>query len=173
MQYLSNGAVTALGPAQVTALDAGCQVCGTAAYAPGPGPNPFALAYFNSEPTANGTNLGDQLNTGSYTFSSPAPQTLNTSIVRLDWAPSSKHRIFGRGGFQKDTLAGTQQFPGQPASSVLVDNSKGMIFGDTWTISPSLVNDLRYGYIRQGYGQAGLGTGDYVSFHFLTTASAR
>ena len=172
LQYLTNGAATALSPAQVTALDAGCQVCGTAAYAPGPGPNPFALAYFNSEPTANGTNLGDQLNTGSYTFSSPAPQTLNTSIVRLDWAPSSKHRLFGRGGFQKDTLAGTQQFPGQPAASLLVDNSKGMVFGDTWTITPSLVNDLRYGYIRQGYGQSGLGTGDYVDFRFLATSTA-
>ncbi len=172
LQYLANGSPAALSPTQVTALDAGCQVCGTAAYAPGPGPNPFALAYFNAEPTANGTNLGDQLNTGSYTFSSPAPQTLNTSIARLDWTPSSKHRLFGRGGFQKDTLAGTQQFPGQPAASVLVDNSKGMVFGDTWTVSPSLVNDLRYGYIRQGYGQSGLGSGDYVDFRFLANNSA-
>lgn len=173
LQYLANGTATALTPAQVAQLDAGCQVCGTAAYAPGPGPNPFALAYFNAQPTANGTNLGDQLNTGSYTFSSPAPQRLNTSIVRLDWTPSSKHRLFGRGGLQKDVLAGTQNYPGQPASSALVDNSKGMIFGDTWTISPSLVNDLRYGYIRQGYGQSGLGTGDYVSFRFLATTTAQ
>src|SRR5579875_3512606 len=172
LQYVSNGAVVSLTPAQLAQIDAGCEVCGTASYSAGPGPDPYALSYFNSEPTANGINLGDQLNTGSYTFSSPAPQTLNTSIARLDWTPSSKHHIFGRGGLQKDTLAGTQQFPGQPAASVLVDNSKGMIFGDTWTITPSLVNDLRYGYIRQGYGQSGLGTGDYVDFRFLTNASA-
>ncbi len=172
LQYLANNAPIALSPAQVAQLDAGCQVCGTAAYTPGPGPNPNALAFFNSEPTANGKNSGDQLNTGSYTFASPAPQTLNTSIARLDWSPSSKHRIFGRGGLQKDTLAGTEQFPGQPASSVLVDNSKGMIFGDTWTITPALVNDARYGYIRQGYGQSGVGSGDYVDFRFLSSPTA-
>ena len=92
--------------------------------------------------------------------------------MRLDWTPSNKHHIFGRGGLQKDTLAGTQQFPGQPASSLLVDNSKGMIFGDTWTITPSLVNDLRYGYIRQGYSSTGQGSGDYVDFRFVATATA-
>ncbi len=165
-------ATATLTPAQVVQLDAGCTVCGTAAYAPGPGPNPNTLAYFNSEPTANGTNLGDTLNTGSYTFSSPAPQSLNTGIVRLDYTPTSAHHIFGRGGLQKDSLAGTQQFPGQPASSELVDNSKGLIFGDTWTISPRMVNDLRYGYIRQGYGNSGVGSGDYVDFRFLAQATA-
>ncbi len=172
LQYTAGGVAVAITPAQLATLDAGCQVCGSAAYPAGPGVNQAALAYFNTEPSANGTNLGDGLNTGSYTFSSPAPQTLNTGIVRLDWTPSNKHHIFGRGGLQKDTLAGTQQFPGQPASSVLVDNSKGLVFGDTWTITPSLVNDLRYGYIRQGYATAGLGTGDYVDFRFIATATA-
>ena len=172
LQYTSGGATVALTPSQVTQLDAGCQVCGTPAYTPGPGPNPYALAYFNAEPTANGTNLGDGLNTGSYTFASAAPQTLNTSIARLDWSPSSKQRIFWRGALQKDTLAGTVQFPGQPASSLLVDNSKGFVTGDTWTITSSLVNDVRYGYIRQGYSQSGIGSGDYVDFRFLATQTA-
>ena len=172
LQYTSNGNPVALSSTQVGMLDAGCTVCNTAAYAPPPGPDPNALTYFNSEPTANGITEGDGLNEGSYTFSSPAPQTLNTSIVRLDYSPSSAHHIFGRGGLQKDTLAGTEQFPGQPASSELIDNSKGMIFGDTWTISPRLVNDVRYGYIRQGYGNAGIGSGDYVDFRFLSTATA-
>ena len=51
LQYPSNGATVALTPAQVAQLDAGCQVCGTAQYTPGPGPNPYALAYFNTLPT--------------------------------------------------------------------------------------------------------------------------
>lgn len=172
LQYTSGGAAVQVTPAQLAILDSACRVCNTAAYPHGPGVNAAALAYFNQEPSANGINLGDTLNTGSYTFSSPAPQTLNTSIVRLDWQPSDKHHIFARGGLQKDTLAGTQQFPGQPASTLLVDNSKGMIFGDSWTITPSLVNDVRYGYIRQGYSTTGLGTADYVDFRFLSTATA-
>jgi hypothetical protein len=164
--------VDSITPAQVTQLDAGCQVCDTAAYPNGPGPNPNALAYLNSMPAANGTNLGDGYNSGSYSFSSPNPQTLNTTVLRIDYHPSSSQQIFGRGGLQKDTTAGVEQFPGQGPSSELVDNSKGLVFGDTWTISPTLVNDLRYGYIRQGYGQSGIGSGDYVDFRFLSTPTA-
>ncbi len=160
--------------AQLATLDAGCQVCNSAAYTSGAGVNPNALAYFKALPTANGTTLGDGgFNSGSYTFSSPNPQTLNTTIVRLDYIPSGKHRIFGRGNLQKDTTGGTEQFPAQGPSYSLIDNTKGMTFGDTWTISPSLVNDIRYGYVRQGYGNTGVGNGDYVSFRFLSTVTAQ
>ncbi len=170
-----SGSVVSLSPAQVTALDAarGCAVCGTAAYPSGPGPNPNALAFLQSFPAANGTQLGDGLNSGSYTFSSPHPITLNTTIVKLDWVPSDKHRLFARGNLQKDTTGGVEQFPGQGPSSSLIDNSKGMTFGHTWTISPTLVNDLRYGYVRQGYGSSGVGKGDYVSFRFLDTPTSQ
>ena len=159
---------------QVAALDAanGCQVCNTPQYAPGPGADPYALAYFNALPTANGLNLGDGLNEGSFSFSSPNPRTLNTSIARLDYVPSEKHRIFARGNLQKDTTLGTEQFPGQPPSYTLIDNTKGMTFGDTWSISPNVVNDIRYGYIRQGNSNYGVGTGDYTDFRFLSTLTA-
>ncbi len=171
----ADGSVVTLTPAQVTALDAanGCSACNTAAYAPGPGPNPNALAYLQSFPAANGTTLGDGYNTGSYTFSSPRPVTLNTTIVKFDYIPTEKHRLFGRANLQKDTTGGELQFPGQGPSYVIIDNSKGMTFGDTWTISPTLVNDLRYGYVRQGDGRSGVGSGDYVSFRYLDTPTAQ
>ena len=173
LQYTGSGGETvALTPGQIANLDSGCAVCNTSAYTPGPGPNPNALAYFKSMPAANGSNSGDLLNTGSYSFSSPNPKTLNTTIVRIDYVPSSKHRIFGRGNLQKDTTGGIEEFPGQGPSSELIDNSKGMTFGDTWMISPSMVNDIRYGYIRQGYGNSGVGVGDYVDFRFIDTATA-
>jgi hypothetical protein len=160
---------------QLATLDAGCTVCGTSAYTPGPGPNPNALAYFATLPTANTNNpggSGDGLNVALFTFASPNPKTLNTSIVRIDYIPSTKQRIFVRGNLQKDTTGGTEQFPGQGPSSQLVDNTKGMTFGDTWTISSNLVNDIRYGYIRQGYGQSGVGSGDYVDFRYIATQTA-
>jgi Carboxypeptidase regulatory-like domain len=158
--------------AQLTKLDAGCQVCNTAAYPHGPGANPNALAYLNSEPANNGFSEGDGLNTGSFSFASPNPVTLNTTIVRLDYIPSSKHRFFARGNLQKDTTGAVEQFPGQGPSSELIDNTKGMTFGETWTISSSMVNDIRYGYIRQGSGNSGIGSGDYVDFRFLSTPTA-
>jgi hypothetical protein len=174
LQYTSatSGATVSITPSQFTTLDAGCQVCNTPSYTPGPGANPNALAYLNLFPAANGFSQGDGLNSGSYSFSSPNPVTLNTTIVRLDYLISSKHRIFARGNLQKDTTGAIEQFPGQGPSSELIDNSKGMTFGDTWTVTSSMVNDLRYGYVRQGSGNSGIGSGDYIDFRFLSTATA-
>ena len=161
-----------LSPTDVAALDAACAVCNTTAYPYGPGPDPNALTYFNTIPSANGTNEGDGLNEGSFAFASPNPVRLNTTIVRFDYIPSSKHRIFARANLQDDLTGETEQFPGQGPSSILADNTKGMTFGETWTISPQMVNDLRYGFIRQGYGESGTGTGDYVNFRFLSASTA-
>ena len=102
------------------------------------------------------------MNLGSYSFSSPNPQNLNTSIVRLDWDPVPHHQLFVRGNLQDDTTDDPIQFPGQPPTYVIRDNSKGIGAGDTWKITNNLVNDFRYGYIRQGYSQAGTGCGAYV-----------
>jgi hypothetical protein len=170
-----NASPVTLSPAQVTTLDAGCVSaggCANAQYAPGPGPNQNALGYFASEPAANGILTGDGFNTGSFAFSSPNPLSLNTSIFRLDYTPNNKHRLFVRGGLQKDTTQGIEQFPGQGPSNFFEDNTKGFVAGDTWSISPNLVNDIRYGYIRQGYSNRGVGTGDYVDFRFMDTTTA-
>lgn len=174
----ANGNTQSVSASQFAQLDAGCQICNTAAYPEPAGPNPNALAYFNRMPAANGLNLGDGYTTGSYSFSSPNPYRLNTSIGRIDWVPSDKHRIFVRGNLQKDVgsaLPATnsaEQFPGQGAANLTEDNSKGFTAGDTWTISPNLVNDLRYGYVRQGFSNRGVGTGDYVVFRFMADATS-
>jgi Carboxypeptidase regulatory-like domain len=168
-----NGNTVAVSASQFALMDAGCQVCNTPDYPNPPGANPNALAYFNSMPAANGTTLGDGLNTGSYSFSSPAPLYQNTSIGRIDFVPNQKQRLFVRGNLQKDTTDYTEQFPGQGPTNILVDNSKGITAGDTWTISQTLVNDIRYGYVRQGFSNRGVGKGDYVAFRFIADATAQ
>ncbi|HUY82563.1 MAG TPA: TonB-dependent receptor [Acidobacteriaceae bacterium] len=170
LTYVSGGLAHTLSPQQVSTLDAPCSSNGVCPW--GPGPDPNALGYFQSMPAANGFTLGDGYNTGSYSFSSPHPQALNTTIGRIDWTLSQNQHIFVRGNLQKDTTDGAEQFPGQGPSSVLVDNTKGIIAGDTWTISPTMVNDLRYGYIRQGFSNRGVGSGDYTDFRFMSTATA-
>ncbi|HKO13331.1 MAG TPA: carboxypeptidase-like regulatory domain-containing protein [Acidobacteriaceae bacterium] len=176
LQYQgANGENVSLTPDQLATLDAGCVDaggCANAQYSPGPGPNPNAQAFFASMPTANTFTEGDGLNTGSFTFASPNPVTLNTTIVRLDFTPNNQHRIFIRGGLQKDTTGFPEQFPGQGPSQVYEDNTKGIVAGDTWSISPNLVNDFRYGYMRQGNSFRGVGKGDYVDFRFLATPTA-
>jgi hypothetical protein len=165
--YPSGGTNVTLTPAQIATMDPNCSANGTCPW--GPGDDPNMLAIFNQYyPTANGSAQGDGVNLGSYTFSSPYPGSLNTSIAKLDWTPTERHRLFVRGNLQKDTQSAVIQFPGQAPASLTEDNSKGIAAGDTWSISSSLVNDLRYGYVRQGYSIRGLGQEDYVTLRFMT-----
>ena len=172
ISYPSNGSTVTLTPEQIAAMDGApdgsdsCSMEGTCPW--GAGVNPNAIAYFNQFPTANGNALGDGLNLGSFTFSSPHPGSLNTSIAKLDWTISQNNQFFVRGNLQKDTQAGILQFPGQLPSFSYVDNSKGITAGDTWSFTPNLINDLRYGYIRQGYSNRGTGSGEYVEFRFFS-----
>jgi hypothetical protein len=169
----SSGATSAatLAASQVAQLDAPCvgnDVCPW-----GPGPDPNVLSFFNQFPQNNGFTEGDGYNLGSYSFSSPAPGSLNTSILKLDFAPNDKQHLFVRENLQKDTQQGAENFPGQPASTILEDNTKGIALGHTWTIGQNLVNDIRFGYARQGYSLRGIGTGDYVIFTGLTPLQAQ
>jgi hypothetical protein len=80
-----------LTPAQVATLDAPCLANGVCT---APGPNAAALALFQSYPLPNGATEGDGYNYLSYTFSSPDPGSLNTSIFKLDYAINPGSRIF-------------------------------------------------------------------------------
>ncbi len=162
-----DGSYVLMTPDQVAQLDASCTQCSA------PGVNQAMLQYLSAEPAATVLGGGDGINNGSYNFSSPAPSRLNTNIGKIDFNPNSKNHLFVRGNLQKDFAAAAENLPGQPASSVLEDNTKGIAFGYTWTPTASIVNDIRYGYIRQGYSSAGIGDGDYVYVRFLTQPTSQ
>jgi len=175
-QYGDQNATQTLSTSQVQALDAGCttQTFEGAPVCPwGPGVNPNVISYYGPVPTATGAATGDGLNNGSLFFPSSNPLTQNTSIAKLDYDLNSKNHFFARGNLQKDTVAGIANLPGQPASSFTDDNTKGFTVGYTWAPNAHVVNDLRYGYTRQGYQIAGLGQGDYTVFRFLTQPTAQ
>ncbi len=162
------GTTEYLNPSQFATLDSGCSTnlpCGV---------NPNVIQYYSTVPVANGpATTGDGINSGSLIFSSPYPSSLNTSIFKLDYNLSSKQHIFARGNLQKDTQAGLENLPGQPPQTTHEDNTKGLAFGHTWTPTSSIVNDLRYGFIRQGYSTQGIGDGSYVFFRFYTQPTAQ
>lgn len=171
LQYKdTSGAVRTLTQSQVATLDAPCVSNGVCPN--GPGPSAAILAYFAQLPVANGLTVGDGLNEGSFAFSSPTPYSHNTSIVKFDWTPTAAHHVFVRGNLQKDVVDSTQQFPGLPPSTSTIDNTKGMAAGDTWVIHSNLVNDIRYGYTRQGFAQAGVGSGVYTDIRFIASPTA-
>ena len=172
----TNGNTDYLSRQQVTAMDEPCTqntFNGAPVCPNGPGPNAAVLNYYAKVPTATSTILGDGINSGGYYFVSPTPSTQNTSIFKIDYVPSSKHHLFVRGNLQKDTTAGPENLPGQPAATYTDDNTKGLAAGYTWIPTANLVNDLRYGFIRQGYQVSGVGSGDYVDISGLTPPTAQ
>jgi hypothetical protein len=168
----TNGNKDTLSASQVAAMDAPCldnTFNGQPVCPNGPGANANILSYYSNVPVATGNALGDGgYNSGSYFFTSPAPSTLNTSILKIDYVMNNKNRFFIRGNLQKDTNSGPENLPGQPASTYYDDNAKGLAAGYTWMPANTIVNDLRYAYVRQGYQTSGTGTGNYVNVYGFT-----
>jgi Carboxypeptidase regulatory-like domain/TonB-dependent Receptor Plug Domain len=135
----------ALGPSQITGMDPLAI-----------GPNAAIESVLNQYPASN-ENAGDGLNTLGYRFASNADSSWNTYILKGDWHinSSGSQTLFLRGQTQNQNNPQEQQFPGQPASTTLVDDSRGITVGLTSLINPRLVNDFHWGYIRQGGQNAG------------------
>jgi len=136
----------ALGPTQIKAIDP-LNI----------GPSPAVESLLNQYPASN-ENAGDGSNTLGYRFASNADSSFNTYITRLDYhiTTNGSESLFLRGETQNFKEPGLQQFPGQTASTTMLDDSKGLTVGLTSLISPKLINDFHWGYIRQGGQTAGV-----------------
>ena len=166
LQYVDeDGNIVALSPTDIASMD----FC-TASCPWGPGPNPNVLQYWSAYPTPNNFSVGDGLNLAGYTFAAPIPQNFNNYIAKFDWnaTASGTHRLFARLNILSDRfvpgLAGAAQFAGQPASFESVNTSKGIALGYTATLSNTLINNFRYGYIRQQTSTGGPNQEAYIDF---------
>ncbi|MGA9062273.1 MAG: carboxypeptidase regulatory-like domain-containing protein [Terracidiphilus sp.] len=195
----ANGNTDWLTASQVTALDETPNSNSGEACDPsiGCGPDAAVLSYYGSLNTNKFygilNTVGDGVNNAGYVFSAPAPRTLNTSIAKIDYNLSDRQHLFFRGNLQKDTgnlengftaaacpglvntdQCGIENLPGQPLATWSEDNTKGLAAGHTWTPRENIVNDLRYGFIRQGYSTRGVASGqpDWVIFRFLDQPSS-
>jgi hypothetical protein len=168
-----DGNIVTLNPTDIAGMDS-CVSGGATPNCPwGPGVNPNVLAYWSAYPEPNTLAVGDGLNLQGYTFAAPLPQDRNTYIAKLDWNATSDgaHRFYIRGNLLGDTLVpglGSEaQFPGQEPSQDVVNTSKGMAVGYTATLSSTMVNNFRYGYIRQQTVQGGPNQVAYVNFRSI------
>ncbi len=165
----------ALGAPEIASMDPNCAANGVCPW--GPGVNPNVINTLNQYPVPN-TNQGansDGVNYQGFTFSSPAPSKLDTYVAKFDYniTQSGTQRIFARLGLQNDNRSLGEWFPGQPPKEVDTNNSKGVLGGYTWIISPTKVNSVHYGFIRQGLGQNGASTDPFVRLRGLDTPVAR
>jgi hypothetical protein len=157
---------------QIAGMDPNCT--GNGSCPQGPGVNPSIIQTLNQYPTPNSNQLGYGYNFQAFTFSSPAPAKQDTYIAKIDYNinQSGTQRLFVRGEQVNDHASGAEWFPGQPPATVTTNNSKGIIAGYSWTISPSKVNNLHYGFIRQGTGNNGSSQTQFVFLRGLATPTS-
>ena len=125
----------------------------------GIGVNPNVMNFLNGGywPHANSAASGDGLNTLGYVFSSPISLVQDWYIAKVDYnvTQDGKHRISVSGALANVSNPGAQFLPGQPPEDSLVNYNKGIIVGYTGVISNTIVNNFRYGYVRESVGQNG------------------
>ncbi|MFY9910102.1 MAG: hypothetical protein WAK56_09680, partial [Candidatus Sulfotelmatobacter sp.] len=162
----ADGSIVNLQPSQLASMDGCTTTCPN-----GPGVSQAVLNLWNGQDTLpNGTPVpayplpntntsygSDGLNILGYTFAAPQPASLNTFLLKLDYnlTANGTHRLFVRGNLQDDHTLDAAEFPGQPPSQIITNNSKGLAVGYTAVLTNNVINNLRYGFVRQGLGDAG------------------
>ncbi len=114
-------------------------------------PNGAAVPAFPL-PNTNESFGSDGLNILGYTFAAPQPASLNTYLAKTDYnlTRNGNHRLFLRGQLQDDRTLDAAEFPGGSPSQLVQNNSKGIAVGYTAVLSNTVINNLRYGFLRQG-----------------------
>jgi hypothetical protein len=133
------------------------------------GVNAAALSVLQGYPLPNDFSTGDGLNQAGFRFTAPIGLRWNTYIAKMDFNldRAGRHTAFLRGNLQNDREDGVPQFPGMPPNNLALNNSKGLAFGVTSVLRPSLINDFRYGYTRQGRENTGIAKFAAVQFRGL------
>ncbi|MBZ5689446.1 MAG: TonB-dependent receptor [Acidobacteriia bacterium] len=141
-----------------------------------PGVNSALLGFLNSRyPTANTASPGsDSLNTGGFRFNAPVHFTENNYLARVDYNLTSKMKLWGKFSIVRTTTGDNVNFsapfvfPGDPLTHLITDKSWDYVFGHTWTIGTTKVNQFIYGQKRQVLGfptpYNPTGTTQYSSF---------
>jgi hypothetical protein len=148
----------ALSPGQITSMDP-----------LGLGPSSPMVEYLNTWPNQNCNNAGDGLNYVCFNFSAPIADTENVWISRLDYnlTRDARHRLSLTGALQNENFAGTPFLPGQAPSQAIVHYNKGLIVNYSAVVTNSIVNNFRYGFIRESFGTIGNSIEDWIYFRGL------
>jgi Carboxypeptidase regulatory-like domain len=150
----------ALTPQQITAMDAN----GFAnepnlvqPYTGYVGPNPAVLTYFNTFPLPNDYSQGDGYNTAGYRFAAPTSNTKNWYIAKMDYniTRDGKQRVSLTGALANQNQANAPYLPGQIPETDIVNYNKGLIANYSAVITSTLVNNFRYGFVRESIGTIG------------------
>ncbi|MFB3903726.1 MAG: carboxypeptidase regulatory-like domain-containing protein [Acidobacteriota bacterium] len=125
-----------------------------------------ALAEAAAKYPANDNTVGDSINTGGFRFNAPLPVDWNAYIARFDFLPNDSHMLAARLNYQSDNELRASAFPDTPAPA-LWTHPIGLALSDTWSISNTVQNTVRYGLTRQAFSQQGDSAENAISFRFV------
>jgi hypothetical protein len=157
--YTAAPGTQAVSPTQLTAMDTySFQQAGLLPGYTGPiGPDPAMLAYFNKYPLPNDYTQGDGYNTAGYRFAAPTHNDKNWYIAKMDYniTQDGKQRVSLTGALANENWAMAPFLPGDIPEEDIVNYNKGLIANYSSVLSNTLINNFRYGYVRESVGTLG------------------
>lgn len=126
-------------------------------------------------PAPNNNNVGDGLNSAGYQWNYPNSSYSDQLTIKIDYNLSSKIHIFGRVSWQRnsaiDSLNGAQAVIPGLANGTQGGYRWGIAAGMDYTLSPTLVNEFRYGHqsASVNFNRPERQPGPMLSFNTFTT----
>jgi hypothetical protein len=164
----------ALSPAQITAMDP-LSKNPPPGYTGPVGPNPAVLKYLQQYPSPNDTSTGDGVNFSGFRFAAPIHDTVNWYIAKMDFniTQDAKQRLSVSAALANEGNPQAPFLPGAAPENTFLDFNKGIIVNYSGVISNTLVNNLRYGFVRQSYGNIGDSNQPYIIIRSLSQGVTR
>ena len=115
----------------------------------GKGIDPMVKTLLARLPDPNNNDVGDILNTAGYRFNAPSNSYNDQFTIRVDHELRANHRIFYRHSWFRSSSIDTTnsaeaRYPGDP-DGTQGGHRAGWVVGSDWTISPTLLNEIRVG----------------------------
>ncbi|MGC1620551.1 MAG: carboxypeptidase-like regulatory domain-containing protein [Candidatus Acidiferrum sp.] len=131
------------------------------------------IPYLNSFPLPNDNSVGDGVNFQGYRFKGPAFIGNNWYIARVDYkiTQNGNHTLYWRGGLENDVNDGVPYLPGGSPELTEVSYNKGFAAGYSAVLRPTLVNNFRWGFTRESFGEIGNQTQPVIFFRGLNDDS--
>src|SRR5258708_3202375 len=123
----------------------------------GIGASGVMISYLRSLPLPNDTSVGDGVNFTGYRFRAPISTNNNWYIARADFkiTQNGNHSLFWSGGLKNDTHNDVPYLVGASPEHSKLNLSRGFSLGYTAILRPTLINNFRWGFARQSYGDTG------------------
>jgi hypothetical protein len=121
------------------------------------GIDPKVAAVLALMPDYNNNDIGDGVNTAGYRFNNVLDSSEDQSTIRIDHNLAKNNRLFVRGSWLRSKAVDVlneadARYPGLPSGLNLLQ-SFGFAAGSDWSVSPTMVNQFRIGYLSAKMSQ--------------------